>query len=45
MLRESVTLTGSEVDVDGLTDPAVTRIKGIPNSEELIRFSDASRIS
>lgn len=41
MLRESVMLTGGSIDFDGLTDPACTEIKGIPNSRELLEFTNA----
>ncbi len=41
MLRESVELTGGSIDFDGLTDPACTEIKGIPNSREILEFTNA----
>ena len=41
MLRESVELTGGSIDFDGLTDPSCTEIKGIPNSRELLQFTNA----
>ena len=41
MLRESVDLTGGSIDFDGLTDPSCTEIKGVPNSRELLQFSNA----
>ncbi len=41
MLRESVKLTGGSIDFDGLTDPACTEIKGIPDSQELLQFTNA----
>jgi len=40
MLRESVTLSGAEVDMAGLTDPSCTNIKGVPHSNALLRFVD-----
>ena len=40
MLRESATLADIEVDMDGLADPACTRIKGVADSEVLLRFVD-----
>ena len=44
MLRASVDNTGDheEVSLDGLTDPNCTEIKGIENSDVLIRFADAA---
>ena len=42
MLRESVELTGGSIDFDGLTDPSCTDIKGIPNSRELLQFTNAA---
>ena len=42
MLRESVELTGGSIDFDGLTDPSCTEIKGVPNSRELLQFTNAS---
>jgi hypothetical protein len=40
MLRESATLTGQTIDLEGLTDPNCHRIDGIPHSEALLRFAD-----
>jgi hypothetical protein len=41
MLRESITQNGENINFEGITDPACTRINGVPNSELLIRFADA----
>ena len=41
MLRESVELTGGSIDFDGITDPSRKEIRGIPNSRELLQFTDA----
>jgi hypothetical protein len=41
MLRESVELTGGSIDFEGLTDPSCTEIRGIPNSRELLQFTNA----
>ena len=41
MLRESVELTGGSIDFDGLTDPSCTEIRGVPNSRELLQFTNA----
>jgi len=41
MLREGIELEGKSIDLDGLTDPACTRIEGIANSEALLLFSNA----
>ena len=41
MLRESVELTGGSIDFDGLTDPSCTKIKGVPDSRELLQFANA----
>ena len=41
MLRESVELTGGSIDFDGLTDPSCTEINGVPNSRELLQFTNA----
>lgn len=41
MLRESVELAGESIDFQGLTDPSCGSIKGVPHSEELLRFADA----
>ena len=40
MLRESATYTGTSVNLDGITDPACTRIDDVPHSEALIRYCD-----
>jgi hypothetical protein len=44
MLRVSVDMGGEheEVSLDGLTDSNCTEIKGIENSDVLIRFADAA---
>ena len=41
MLRESIELTGDSINLDGLADPACTRIDGIPHSEALLIFANA----
>ena len=41
MLRESVKLSGGSIDFDGLTDPSCTEIRGVPNSHELLQFTNA----
>lgn len=41
MLRESVELAGESIDFEGLTDPSCGSVKGVPHSEELLRFADA----
>ena len=41
MLREGIELEGKSIDLDGLTDPACTRIEGIPNSEPLLLLANA----
>jgi len=42
VLRVSISeITGEEVDLDGLTDPACTEIKGIPHSEVLLKYANA----
>lgn len=41
MLRESIELKGESINLDGLADPACTKIEGIPNSESLLRFANA----
>ena len=40
MLRESATYTGVSVNLDGITDPASTRIDDVPHSEALIKYCD-----
>ena len=40
MLRESATYTGTSVNLEGISDPACTRIDDEPHSEALIRFCD-----
>ncbi|MBT7953189.1 MAG: hypothetical protein HN764_16285 [Gammaproteobacteria bacterium] len=37
----SIESSGESIDLDGLTDPACTEIKGIPHSEVLLKFSNA----
>ena len=34
-------MTGGAIDFDGLTDPACTEIRGVPDSRELLQFTDA----
>lgn len=41
MLREGIEIAGEDIKLDGLTDPACTKIEGIPHSEELLRFANA----
>jgi hypothetical protein len=41
MLREGIELDGDSIDLDGLTDPACTKIEGIPHSEALLLFANA----
>jgi hypothetical protein len=41
MLRESIEIAGESIDLDGLTDPACTRIEGIEHSEPLLQFANA----
>ena len=41
MLRESVELTGGSIDFDGLTDPSCTEIRGVPDSRELLQYTNA----
>jgi len=41
MLRESIEMAGQPINLDGLTDPACTRIEGIANSEVLLEFANA----
>ena len=42
VLRVSISeATGEEIDLDGITDPACTEIKGIPYSEVLLKFANA----
>lgn len=41
MLRESIEAKGESIDLEGLTDPACTRIEGIPHSEALLKFANA----
>lgn len=42
VLRVSIIeATGEEIDLDGMTDPACTEIKGIPHSEVLMKFTNA----
>ena len=41
MLREGVEIKGETVQLDGLADPACTRIDGIEHSEVLLCFSNA----
>ena len=41
MLRESIEIEGADIRLDGLADPACTRIDGIPHSEALLRFANA----
>ena len=42
VLRVSISeATGEEIDLDGITDPACTEIKGIPHSEVLLKFANA----
>jgi len=40
MLRESATLTGTSVNLEGISDPNCTRIDDVPHSEVLLRFCD-----
>ena len=41
VLRVSIENSGESIDLDGLTDPDCTEIKGIPHSEVLLKFSNA----
>lgn len=41
MLRESIEIAGKTIDLNGLTDPACTRIEGIAHSGPLLRFANA----
>ena len=41
MLRESVELTGGSIDFDGLTDPSCTELRGVPDSRELLQYTNA----
>jgi hypothetical protein len=41
MLRESIEFAGDSIDLDGLADPACTRIEGIPHSEALLIYTNA----
>lgn len=41
MLRESATFTGTSVNLEGISDPACTRIDDVPHSEALLRFCDS----
>lgn len=41
MLREGIEIEGESIALDGLTDPACTRIEGIHHSEPLLRFANA----
>lgn len=41
MLREGIELDGEDINLEGLTDPDCTKIDGIPNSEAILRFSNA----
>lgn len=41
MLRESIEISGESINLDGLTDPACTRIEGIPHSDVLLTFANA----
>ena len=41
MLRVSIENSGESIDLDRLTDPACTEIKGIPHSQVLLKFSNA----
>jgi len=40
MLRASVEINQAGVELDGLTDPNVKSIVGVPHSAELLRFAD-----
>jgi hypothetical protein len=40
MLRESATLTGTSVNLEGISDPSCTRIDDVPHSAALLRFCD-----
>lgn len=40
MLRESATLTGTSVNLEGISDPSCTQIDDVPHSEVLLRFVD-----
>lgn len=40
MLRESATLTGTSVNLEGISDLSCTRIADVPHSEALLRFVD-----
>lgn len=42
MLSLSIQKTGETVDLSGLSDPNTTEIPGIPHSEALLRFANAS---
>ena len=41
MLRESATLLGTPVDLNGISDPNCKVIDDVPHSEALLRFCDA----
>jgi len=41
MLRESIEAAGESIDLEGLADPACTRIEGIVHSEALLKFANA----
>ena len=41
MLREGIEAKGESIDLDGLADPSCTEIKGIPNSEALLKLANA----
>ena len=41
MLREGIEAKGQSINLDGLTDPDVTFIEGIPNSEALLKLANA----
>lgn len=40
MLREGIEISGADIQLDGLTDPACTHIEGIPHSGVLLRFAN-----
>jgi hypothetical protein len=42
MLSLSVDIAGEQVNLDGLTDLSCTKLEGLAQSEELIRFADAA---
>ena len=41
MLREGIEISGEDINLDGLTDPACTKVEGIPYSEALLLFANA----